>query len=248
MDRRGAVSAPAAPRPRGAPAASRRRARPQQVYERLRQLIVDGRLPPGARIIETDVAARLGVSRTPVRGALQRLQQEGYVVDSPTLRQTRPTVAPLTSEDARELFLLVGALEGLAAHRAALGSQTERVALASSLTAINDAFAAAAAASRPNHARIFELDEQFHRCYMEQAGPRLLALHDTVKPQAERYERWYVSMLTAELPTSVVEHRAIIKAIRVGDADEAQRAVERNWRNAAERLAAVVVATGERRR
>ena len=216
------------------------------MYERLRELIIDGRLPPGARIIETDVAARLGVSRTPVRGALQRLQQEGYVVDSPNLRQTRPTVAPLTSEDAREVFLLVGALEGLAAHRAALGSAAERAALAATLSAINDAFATAAAAPRPNHGRIFELDERFHRGYMEVAGPRLLALHDSVKPQAERYERLYVSMLTAELPTSVQEHRAIIRAIRTGHAGGAQRAVETNWRNAAERLASVVKQAGER--
>src|ERR687889_2594538 len=109
----------------GVPATSRKRARPQQVYERLRELIIDGRLAPGTRIVETEVAARLGVSRTPVRGALQRLQQEGYVVDSPTLQQTRPTVAPLTSDDARDLFLLVGALEGLAAYRAALGTAAE---------------------------------------------------------------------------------------------------------------------------
>ena len=222
--------------------------RPQQVYERLRQLIVDGRLPAGARIIETDVAAELGVSRTPVRGALQRLQQEGYVVDSPTLRQTRPMVAPLTSDDARELFLLVGALEGLAAHRAASGSAAQRAALVTELSNVNDAFAAASAAPRPNHSRIFELDERFHRCYMANAGPRLLALHDAVKPQAERYERLYVSMLTAELPTSVLEHRAIVKAIKTGDAAEAQRAVETNWRNAAERLAAAVARAGERGR
>ena len=111
---------------------------------------------------------------------------------------------------------------------------------------MNDAFAAAAAAPRPNHARIFELDERFHRCYMVSAGPRLLALHDAVKPQAERYERLYVSMLTSELPTSVLEHRAIVKAIKSGNAAEAQRAVETNWRNAAERLAAAVAKAGER--
>jgi DNA-binding GntR family transcriptional regulator len=226
----------------------RKRPRPQQVYERLRTLIIEGRLAPGTRLVETDVAARLGVSRTPVRGALQRLQHEGYVVDSPTLQQTRPTVAPLTSDDARELFLLVGALEGLAAFRAALGAPAQRAALATALGEINDAFASAAAASRPDHARIFELDERFHRCYMKAAGPRLLALHETVKPQAERYERLYVSMLTPELHTSVVEHRAIVKAIRAGNATGAQAAVETNWRNAAERLAAVVAATGERGR
>ena len=224
----------------------RKHARPQEVYERLRALIIDGRLAPGTRLVETDIASRLGVSRTPVRGALQRLQQEGYVVDSPTLRQTRPTVAPLTSDDAHELFVLVGALEGLAASRAALGTPAERTALATELTDINDAFRAAAAAPRPDHGRIFELDERFHRCYMNAAGRRVRSLHDTVKPQAERYERLYVSMLTSELHTSVVEHRAIIRAIRAGDAPAAQAAVETNWRNAAERLAAVVTATGER--
>ena len=228
------------------PGKARKRARPQQVYERLRELIIDGRLAPGARIVETDVAARLGVSRTPVRGALQRLQQEGFVVDSPTLQQTRPTVAPLTSEDARELFLLVGALEGLAAHRAALGTLPQRTALAASLADINEAFASAAAAKRPDHGRIFELDEQFHQRYMRAAGPRVLSIHATVKPQAERYERLYVSMLEAELQTSVIEHRAIVRAIRSGNAPGARAAVETNWRNAAERLAAVVAASGER--
>lgn len=227
-------------------ASPRKRARPQEVYERLRALIIDGRLAPGTRLVETDVASRLGVSRTPVRGALQRLQQEGYVVDSPTLQQTRPTVAPLTSEDAHELFLLVGALEGLAASRAALGSSAERTALAAELADINEAFRAAAAAPRPDHGRIFELDERFHRCYVKAAGRRVRSLHDTVKPQAERYERLYVSMLTSELHTSVVEHRMIVKAIRSGNAPAAQAAVETNWRNAAERLAAVVTAAGER--
>ena len=235
----------------------RKRARPQQVYERLRALIIDGRLAPGARIVETEVASRLGVSRTPVRGALQRLQQEGYVVDSPTLQQTRPTVAPLTADDARELFLLVGALEGLAAFRAALGSPTERSGLVASLAQINDAFAAAASAARPDHARIFDLDARFHRGYMTAAGPRIRALHEIVKPRvepradwagpvAERYERLYVSMLTPELHRSVTEHRAIVRALRSGNAPNAQSAVETNWRNAAERLAAVVTAAGER--
>jgi DNA-binding GntR family transcriptional regulator len=230
------------------PGKPRKRAQPDKVYHRLRELIIDGRLAPGTRIIETDVADRLGVSRTPVRGALQRLQQEGFVVDSPTLRQTRPTVAPLTTDDARELFLLVGALEGLAAYRAALGPAAGRASLAAELATINSDLKAAADAPRPDQGRIFDLDEQFHRAYMVAAGPRVLAIHGSIKPQAQRYERLYVSMLTAELHTSVVEHRAIVKAIRGGNATAAQSAVETNWRNAAERLASVVAASGERGR
>jgi DNA-binding GntR family transcriptional regulator len=227
--------------------AAARAARPRQVYEQLRDLIVRGQLAPGSRIVETDVATRLGVSRTPVRGALQRLQQEGYIVDSPSLQQSRPTVAPLTHSDMRELFHIVGEIEGLAAYFAAQLSLPERAALADTLTEVNDAFKKAADLSRPSHNRLWELDERFHRTYVEAgAGPRLLALHDAVKPQAERYERIYVSMLARELLTSVAEHRGIIRAIRSGNPDEAQQSVQTNWRNASQRLGTVIVAMGER--
>lgn len=217
------------------------------MYRKLRELIVRGQLAPGARIIETDVATRLGVSRTPVRGALQRLNQEGYIVESPRLQQSRPMVAPLTREDAHELFFIVAEIEGLAARLAALRPIRDREALAKELTSINDQFLRAAKAKRPDHNRLWELDERFHRCYVEAgAGPRLVALHDAVKPQAERYERLYVSLLVRDLSTSGSEHRAIARAIRSGNPDAAQAAVQTNWRNAATRLGAVIASVGER--
>lgn len=224
-----------------------RAARPELVYRKLRELIVRGQLAPGTRIVETDVAQRLGVSRTPVRGALQRLQQEGYIVDSPSLQQSRPTVAPLTREDERELFLIVAEVEGLAARMAAQRPGAQREKLAAELTAINDQFRKAAEAKQHNHNRLWELDEKFHRCYVEAgAGPRLLALFEAVKPQAERYERIYVSLLARDLSPSIAEHTAIIRAIKTGNADAAQHAVRTNWRNAAERLGNVITSVGER--
>ncbi|MBV6522038.1 MAG: hypothetical protein MNPFHGCM_02182 [Gemmatimonadaceae bacterium] len=227
----------------------RRAARPEQVYQKLRDLIVRGQLAPGSRVVETDVAARLSVSRTPVRAALQRLQQEGFIVDSPALQQSRPTVAPLTKEDARELFHIVGEIEGLAARWAAGLPAAERGRLAEELAAVNDQFRRTADAKHPNHNRLWELDEKFHRCYVEAAaGPRLLGLHGAVKPQAERYERLYVSLLTREITTSVAEHGAIVRAIRAGNVDAAQFAVVTNWRNAAERLGHVIDNVGERGR
>ena len=224
-----------------------RAARPQQVYEQLRDLIVKGQLAPGSRLVETDVASRLSVSRTPVRGALQRLQQEGYVIDSPALQQSRPTVAPLTAPDMRELFHIVAEIEGLAAYLAAQHPASRRAALAEELTTVNELLRKNADQPRPSHAKLWELDERFHRRYVEaSAGPRLLALHDAVKPQAERYERIYVSFLTHQLTTSVAEHRAIVRTIKSGDADAAQRAVQTNWRNASERLGVVIETVGER--
>jgi DNA-binding FadR family transcriptional regulator len=77
-------------------------------------------------------------------------------------------------------------------------------------------------------------------------GPRLLALHNAIKPQSERYTRLYVSVLLDELPTSVREHEIIVRGIAAGDPDAAQEAAETNWRNASQRLASVIADLGER--
>src|SRR5216117_4163152 len=114
--------------------------RPEQVYARLRDLIVQGLLAPGSRIVETEIATRLGVSRTPVREALQRLQQEGYVMGSPGAQQSRLTVAPLTRDDVYELLNIVGALEGLGARNAALLPVTNRKTLVRDLKTLNAEF------------------------------------------------------------------------------------------------------------
>src|SRR3989442_12200220 len=88
-------------------------------YRRLRELIVGGRLAAGARLIETELASRLGVSRTPVRAALLRLAQEGYILSPGAGRRARPAVAALTREDAPGLFNIIAEVEGLAARPAA---------------------------------------------------------------------------------------------------------------------------------
>ncbi|HEX9756013.1 MAG TPA: GntR family transcriptional regulator [Gemmatimonadales bacterium] len=232
--------------PSRAKPASRSTQRPQRVYEELRALIVRGRLAPGSRLVETEIAQRFHVSRTPVRGALQRLQQEGYILDSLGMRQSRPTIAPLTREDSTELFEIVGQIEGLAARRAAQLADRARGALAARMAEVNRRFRRAAESPRPDHNRLFELDEQFHQRYVEAAaGPRLRALHQAVKPQAERYERLYVTFLVGEIMTSVREHDAIVSAIEAGRPAAAEQAVVTNWQNAAQRLSQVIERAGE---
>jgi DNA-binding GntR family transcriptional regulator len=213
----------------------------------LRELIVGGLLAPGSRIVETEIASRLGVSRTPVREALQRLAQEGYVIDSPGTQQSRLTVAPLTRDDVQELLNLVGALEGIGARNAASLPPDARSALAAALRSANGDFHRAGSTRPIDHDLLFDADERLHRKIVEAgAGPRLLALHDAVKPQAERYIRMYISMLTADIRTSVAEHDAIITAIAEGRAADAEYAVATNWRHAAERLGRVIEVAGER--
>lgn len=218
-----------------------------QAYEKLRDLIVWGRLAPGTRIIESDVAGRLGISRTPVRSALQRLQQEGYIVALGSGRQARLSVAPLTIEDARELFSIVGQVEGLAARRAAELDPRARTSLVRTLRKFNADLLHAAEAQQPDSSLIFDLDVDFHRSYVEAgAGPRLLALHNAIKPQAERYNRLYTTVLVNEIHTSVDEHESIVQSIAEGKPDEADQAAELNFRNAAERLSEVIGHVGER--
>src|SRR6202795_909815 len=136
VQRRAAAAAkPHSPAERGRhPTGASERA--TKLYDSLRNLIVRGQLAPGARIVETEVAERFGVSRTPVRAAFQRLEREGYVVASPT-HQARMTVAPLTREDVGELLEIVGELEGLAARSAARLDDAKRETLAKELAAIN---------------------------------------------------------------------------------------------------------------
>jgi DNA-binding GntR family transcriptional regulator len=217
------------------------------VYERLREVIVGGQLAPGARLIERDIALRLGTSRTPVRSALQRLQQERYVTIAGGSKNARLVVAPLTLSDARELFEVVGFLEAAAARRAALLPPAERVDVGDRLAELNGALRVTMQQPVPDQNAIFELDTTFHRAYVEAgAGARMLALHDVVKPQAERYVRLYISALVARITDSVREHGAIIEALRSGDAEATERAVLVNWRNAADRFGEAIVSLGER--
>jgi DNA-binding GntR family transcriptional regulator len=216
------------------------------VYERLRALIVRGQLAPGARLVERDIAERFSTSRTPVRSALQRLQQERYVTVPDRGKHARLVVAPLTTDDVVELFEVVGALEAAAARRAALLPPGPRARVSAQLIELNAALQRATTEPRPDHNQVFELDDAFHRTYVEAgAGDRILALHDTIKPQAERYCRLYVSALVDRIGDSVAEHEVIIAGIRGGDADGTERAVLVNWRNAAHRFSSLIATMGE---
>jgi DNA-binding GntR family transcriptional regulator len=216
-------------------------------YDRLRDWIITGRLAPGAPIIETDTAALLGVQRSHLRIALQKLQHTGFVVTSRIGTYSRTRVAPLTLDDVVELFTVVGAVEGLAARQAARMPSTRRSALVRSLNTTNRLLLRLARRVPADYNSINDLDVEFHATYVEAAGgPRVLALHEAVKPQADRYERFYTNALIDQLEISVREHDAIIAAIESGDQDDAQHAVEINWRNAADRFARAVATSGER--
>lgn len=238
-------SAPARPATRASVGDSPPQDHVSRAYAELRRIIVWGQLPPGSRISERIIADRLKLSRTPVRSALHRLEQEGFVASTGVGRERRLIVAPLTMHDGQEVFTIVGHLEGLAARTAAELPAQRRKALVLQMRAVNGLLATQV--KKGNATRFFDLDIEFHRLYVEEVvGPRLLALHRAIKPQSERYIRLYVSVLLDQIATSVREHERIAASIARGDPDAAQQAVETNWRNAAERLTQLIAQHGER--
>jgi DNA-binding GntR family transcriptional regulator len=218
-----------------------------EAYERLRTLIVQGKLGPGMRLIEMELAERFGMSRTPLRTALYLLQQEGYLESVGEGRQSRLAVAPLTQADAAEIFGIVGEIEGLAAGRAAALPPARLTALTAKLRALNTSMRRAATRPRPNPLDTIRIDGEFHRTYVEAgAGRRLLGFFESVKPHADRFIYLYYTTLTTEIIVSTREHDAIVEAIGSGNARSARRAVQTNWENAATRLSKSIAALGER--
>ena len=216
-------------------------------FQQIRDLIVHGRMAPGTWIVEGDVCDHLNMSRTPVRGALYLLQREGYVLEYKNGRKSRMIVAPLTKEDASELYPIIGRIEGLAGQRTAVLPQEQRNELAARLKTINDKLDKIARDRSLGGPNIFDLDHEFHRLLVTAgSGPRLTALHRAIEPQTERYWRLYASSIINELHVSVKEHEEIIAALLEGNPDRLERALYTNWENGCARLAHVIEIFGER--
>ncbi len=216
-------------------------------FQRIRELVVHGKLAPGTWIVEGDLCEHLNMSRTPVRGALYLLQREGYVIEHRSGSKSRMIVAPLTKEDANELYPMIGRIEGLAGRRAAALPQAERDELAVKLKLVNGKLAQIAHERSYNGPDIFDLDHEFHRLVVSAgSGPRLNTLHQAIEPQTERYWRLYASSIIGELHLSVAEHEEIIAALVEGNPDRLEKALSVNWENGCGRLAKVIDIYGER--
>jgi DNA-binding GntR family transcriptional regulator len=217
-----------------------------QIYRELRELISSGRIAPGARLVEKDLAARFKVSRTPIRAALDRLEQEGFVITSPGLKHSLSQVAPLTRDDGVEVLGVLAALEGEAARRAAELPVAERRRLADAMRKVNARLEILSRTRSPAPQALQQLDDELHRLFIAAgAGPRLAGLLESIRPQALRYSKVYTTLLVQRIKDSVAEHHSLIRAIERGDGDSALEAAQRNHRRAGERLAEAIAHLGE---
>ncbi|MBC7789778.1 MAG: GntR family transcriptional regulator [Anaerolineae bacterium] len=218
-----------------------------QVYDRLRSLIIRGQLAPGVRVVENDIALRLGVSRTPAREAILRLYQEGFLVPTGVTRRTELLVAPLTLDDMMDLYHVMASLEGAAARRIDLLETAARRDLAARLKQAETRFENAARQRTVDYDRLFELHNEFHGLLVDScARPRLRAMIETVRPQVYRYEWVYAPLVGPNHSATFEEHAEIIKTVRAGSGRVAQQAVAANWEKGAERLGRVIGSVGAR--
>jgi DNA-binding GntR family transcriptional regulator len=156
-------------------------------------------------------------------------------------------VAPLTKEDANELYLIIGRLEGIAGRGVAQMPPAQREDLAHQLRDLNGKLLDISEGRGGHAGGIFDLDREFHRLIVKAgAGSRLATLHRAIEPQAERYWRLYASSIIDNLHASLQEHKAIIDHVVRGDANGLERALQVNWEMGAERLGHVIDIFGER--
>lgn len=215
-------------------------------FEKIRELVVHGQLSPGTWVVEGDLAERLNMSRTPVRSALHLLQREGYVQERRISNKSRMMVAPLTQEDAIELYSIVGHVEGLAGRQLAAMPKARSSQIAMALKNLNQQLARIQD-RRELAGAIFDVDRRFHQLIVSSgAGPRIAQLHQAIEPQAERYWRLYASSIIDNLHLSVSEHDDIIDSILDGNAAAIERSIQKNWENGYLRLRNVIEMFGER--
>lgn len=194
------------------------------VYRRVRDAIVDGTLGPGEQLRDQELAAWLGVSRTPVREALLRLQQAGLVAALPG-RST--TVASLDTRAARDAQAVVAEMHRLAVHDAVGLLTADDLAR---MRAANARFRLALEAGDAEGA--LAADDELHGIPVAAAGnAALAAVLDQFTPVLRRVERLRFSSLSGR--GSVALHARLIDLCEAGDREAAAQVSHQTWQTLA---------------
>lgn len=204
----------------------------ERVLDKLREAILSGRFHPGQRLVERELVELLGVSRTPIREALRKLELEGLVT---TIPYKGPVVTRPTLEDARNLYEVRAALEGQAAALLAARATPEDVAQ------LEDRVGAAEVAVEAGDLRaVLAANNAFHDELAHRCGNPLL--ENLVANLRNRIILLRVESLSlpGRPPRSVAEHREMVERIRARDPEGARRCMEahilRAWEAARQQL------------
>ena len=191
----------------------------ERAFQQIQEWIIDGTLLPGEKINDMDLAKAINISRTPVREALQMLNQQGFVT-------MKPGVATYVNEsnpdDLNQLLPPLAALQSLASELAAACMEEETI---YRLYALNAAFEKALA--KNDYYVALKQDELFHKTIVEQCGnPYLSAITEML--QAHVRKLFFKKEIILEI-SSVEEHEKLIAALEKKDAAAAARIARENW-------------------
>ncbi|HEY1705727.1 MAG TPA: GntR family transcriptional regulator [Trebonia sp.] len=185
----------------------------QAVYDALAEMIASGSLKPGQHLVESDLAEELGVSRQPIREALQRLQADGWV-------ELRPAYGAFvhtpTAEEVGQLLGVRSVLEAYSAREAAQHATPENI---TRLWELEEAGVVALDADDDN--ALVEANTVLHQYIVGISGNKVLA---ELIAQVQRRVRWYYTPIARPRGTDAWhEHETLIRAIAEGNADKAEQ-------------------------
>ena len=200
----------------------------EEAYLKIRNWILDGTLAPGVKLRDKELAIELGVSRTPIREALLRLEDEGLV-------QTKPNSSTLVSSidfhNAFHLYSIVWTLEKLALSQA-FGAITETH--IQNMEQANEKFLKQMQAR--NRLKALDADHDFHTIYVELSeNKELEKVISEIKSKLKRLDLYYFDKIK-NVTLSYDEHKQIINALKKKDLDAALNAVENNWKSSFSRF------------
>jgi DNA-binding GntR family transcriptional regulator len=184
-------------------------------YDHLFQAIEQGDLKPGDRLLETDLAQRFGVSRTPIREAIRKLEADGIVVHQP---RVGAVVRTLGQQEIVELYEMRIVLETTAAAMAAKHASDAEI---RTLTVLNADMADAHA----DPIKVAQLNRKFHRCIMDAARNQFLSHSYKALSHALILLGKTTLETSARVETVVQQHTQIIDALGAGDQDGASTAM-----------------------
>lgn len=188
----------------------------EAICETLRGAIRDGILTPGERLMEIQIAKELGVSRTPVREALRKLELEGFVIMMP---RRGTYVANLSIRDVNEVFEIRTTLDALASGLAAERITQEELQRLKDLLVNIDKYI-----KQNNLAKIVETDTEFHDLlYKASRNKRLVGIINNLREQLTRFRSTSMAV-PGRLKETLEEHKKIVCAIEKGDTKGAELA------------------------
>ena len=198
------------------------------VCETLRDAIRRGILKPGERLMEIQLAEELGVSRTPVREAIRKLELEGYVIMMP---RRGTYVANLSIRDVNEVFEIRTSLESLSNGLAAERITDEELEQLQRLLVVIGKYI-----EENDMDKIVETDTKFHDLlYQASRNQRLIGIISILREQLTRFRTTSMSF-PGRLKETLEEHREIVEAIAQGDVKAARKAAEKHMEKSEQTL------------